>query len=69
MTPLFAPLNLDDESKINALIRNNYCGVDNSILDEYVDVASEYELVDLLDFSRVNFDKTIKTVATLSIRK
>lgn len=66
MTPLFAPLNLDDESKINALIRNNYCGVDNSILDEYVDVASEYELVDLLDFSRVNFDKTIKTVATLS---
>ena len=33
MTPLFAPLNLDDESKINALIRNNYCGVDNSILD------------------------------------
>lgn len=50
MTPLFAPLNLDDESKINALIRNNYCGVDNSILDEYVDVASEYELVDLLDF-------------------
>ena len=23
-----------DESKINALIRNNYCGVDNSILDE-----------------------------------
>lgn len=66
MTPLFAPLNLDDESKINALIRNNYCGVDNSVLDEYVDVASEYELVDLLDFSRVNFDKTIKTVATLS---
>lgn len=66
MTPLFAPLNLDDESKINALVRNNYCGVDNSILDEYVDVASEYELVDLLDFSRVNFDKTIKTVATLS---
>ena len=59
MTPLFAPLNLDDESKINALIRNNYCGVDNSILDEYVDVASEYELVDLLDFSRVNFDKKI----------
>ena len=68
ITPMFDALNLEDENKINAIIRKNYCGEECSI-DEFAEVVSEYELTDLLDFSQVEFDKIIKTVATLSYPK
>lgn len=69
ITPMFDALNLEDENKINAMIRKNYCGEVDCVLEEYQDIASEYNLIDLLDFSRVEFDKIIKTVATLSFPK
>lgn len=69
ITPMFDALNLEDENKINAMIRKNYCGEEICLLEEYEDVASENSLIDLLDFSRVEFDKIIKTVATLSFPK
>lgn len=68
ITPMFDALNLEDENKINAMIRKNYCGEECSI-DEFAEVVSEYELTDLLDFSQVEFDKIIKTVSTLSYPK
>ncbi len=69
ITPLFDALNLEAEDKINAMIRKNYCGEADCVLEEFADVATENSLIDLLDFSRVEFDKIIKTVATLSFPK
>ena len=65
-TPMFDPLNLEDNTKLNAMIRQNFDRIDIDVLDELEHFVSQNELVDLLDFSRVEFDKIIKTVATLS---
>lgn len=68
ITPLFAPLNLDDESKINALIRNNYCGEEltpNESLELFV---KEFTLVDMLDFSLVEFDKVLNTSLSFKVK-
>lgn len=66
VTPLFNPLDLTDESKINTLIRKNYNGEDFEVEEELADVVNAYSLTDLLDFSRVEFDKVFKTTAILS---
>lgn len=58
-TPLFDPQNRDHTEKISTLIRQNFVGQMESVpasLQPYVTVA---RLVDLLDFSRVSFDKQI----------
>ena len=68
-TPLFNPLKLMDESRINAMVRKNYCGEGVDIQEEYEGIIWQNSLTDLLDFSRVEFDKIIKTVATLSYPK
>lgn len=68
-TPLFNPLDLSDDSKINSLIRKNYNGEDFDISDELSEFVEVYSLVDLLDFSRVEFDKQFKTTAILSYPK
>ena len=68
-TPMFDPLNLEDNTKLNAMIRQNFDRIDIDVLDELEHFVSQNELVDLLDFSRVEFDKIIKTVATLSYPK
>lgn len=68
ITPLFAPLNLDDESKINALIRNNYYGEEltpNESLELFV---REFALVDMLDFSLVEFDKVLNTNVSFKVK-
>lgn len=68
VTPLFAPLNLDDESKINALIRNNYYGEEltpNGSLELFV---KEFMLVDMLDFSLVEFDKVLNTSVSFKVK-
>lgn len=66
VTPMFNPLDLADDSKINSLIRKNYNGEEFEIEEELTDVVNVYSLPDLLDFSRVEFDKAFKTTATLS---
>lgn len=66
VTPMFNPLDLTDDSKINSLIRKNYNGEDFEVEEELADVVNAYSLTDLLDFSRVEFDKAFKTTATLS---
>lgn len=66
VTPMFNPLDLADDSKINSLIRKNYNGEDFEVEEELADIVNAYSLTDLLDFSRVEFDKAFKTTATLS---
>jgi type I restriction enzyme M protein len=56
-TPLFNPLNLYDNEKINSIIRGNFLG-QQSAGNEFV---SFIKLSDMIDFSRVSFDKAIKT--------
>lgn len=66
VTPLFNPINFKDDNKINSLIRKNYSGEDFEIGEDLNDIVSICALTDLLDFSRVEFDKAIKTTAILS---
>ena len=74
-SPLFDPQDRDHPEKISTLIRQNFMGQSVSVpasLQPYVTVA---RLVDLLDFSRVTFEKQIslapkqKTLQTQRICK
>jgi len=61
-TPLFDPQDRNNPEKISTLIRQNFMGQSGSVpasLQPYVTVA---RLVDLLDFSRVTFEKQISLV-------
>lgn len=59
VTPLFNPLNLADEGKINTLIRKNF----NNEIEDIPECVSEYvnlfPLTDLLNLKQVEFDKNI----------
>ncbi|MEZ9049436.1 N-6 DNA methylase [Vibrio sp. 10N.247.311.64] len=60
-TPLFNPNNLNDPTKINYLIRENFDGriVDDlSSFEEYSDLISYVDVETLLDFSGASFDKS-----------
>lgn len=60
-TPLFDPANLHNENKINMIICHNFLGEELNISKDCEDYVSIHNLVDLIDFSRVEFDKVIKT--------
>ena len=60
-TPLFDPSDLHNEEKINMLIRHNFLGEELCIAKNYEEYVSVNNLVDLMDFSRIEFDKVIKT--------
>ncbi len=60
-TPLFDPANLHNEAKINMLIRHNFLGDELNIGAECEEYVSVNNLVDLIDFSQVEFEKVIKT--------
>ena len=60
-TPLFNPLNLDDNTKINTIIRSNFSNEPFIIPEEIDDFVSVIPLVDMLDFSQTSFDAQIKT--------
>lgn len=64
-TPLYDPQNLVNKDKINTLIRKNYLGEDFDIAEELGEFVCSYQLVDMLDFKRVDFDKAIKTTPIL----
>ncbi len=60
-TPLFNPQNLEDNLKINTIIRKNFtndCFVVPEELNELVSIAP---LVDMIDFTRTTFNLSIKT--------
>jgi len=58
-TPLFNPQDLDDPTKINMLIRRNFLG--ELPAADAPDCVKYARLTDMIDFSRVAFDKTIRT--------
>lgn len=59
-TPLFNPLNLNDETKINYLIKQNFLGEtpsDLKDLENYKDLITYADATSILDFSRKDFNK------------
>ena len=69
VTPLFDPQNLFNDEKINTLIRKNYLGEDVSVPEEIGEYVDSYQLEEMLDFKRVDFDKAIKTTPILVFPK
>lgn len=59
-TPLFNPLNLYDDSKINSLIRQNYNKEEIHINEDMGKFVSKGSLIDMMDFARVFLSKEIK---------
>jgi restriction endonuclease S subunit len=66
-TPLFNPNNLTASEKINTLIRQNFNAETLNIPDSLKDIVSLTRLVDMIDFSRVSFDKSLRTSAMKNI--
>ncbi len=58
-TPLFDPKNRDNQEKISYLIREHFSDNTKTIKDEYKENCSYINLVDMIDFKRVNFNKEI----------
>ncbi len=58
-TPLFDPQDRDNPEKVSTLIRWNFEGKKVSVPESLQPYATVARLVDLLDFSRVSFDKQI----------
>ena len=66
ITPLFDPQNLDNNQKINTAIKRNFIGETMDPLPEHCLYA---ELIDMLNFSRVDFDKAISLNPKLQIEE
>ena len=60
ITPLFNPLDINDKSKINYLIQQNFIGEkpnDLTAFEKYQDLITYANVTDILDFSRIDFNK------------
>ena len=64
ITPLFDPQNLDNDTKINTAIKQNFTCKITEPLPEYCHYV---KLPDVLNFSRVDFDKTISLNSKLQV--
>lgn len=58
-TPLYNPQNSDDSTKINKIIKDNFEGIKTIIPNELEKYVSRARLLDMLDFSRVDFNKAL----------
>lgn len=58
-TPLFDPNNSDNKDKISYLIKEHFIGNSKSIKEEHKEYCQYSNLVDMLDFSRLEFNKTV----------
>ena len=56
ITPLFDPNKLDNDEKINTAIKRNFIGETTDPLPDHCHYAN---LTDMLDFTRIDFDKAI----------
>ncbi|HIP13101.1 MAG TPA: type I restriction endonuclease subunit M [Arcobacter sp.] len=61
-TPLYNPHDKDDETKINSLISKNFNNEEFEIPQELKQFVSKAKLVDMLDFTRKDFNKGINLV-------
>ena len=66
-TPLFNPHNLLDSEKINSVIRQNFLNGAQNIPEQLKPFVTMYELVDMIDFSSVSFDKEFKTTTNKNV--
>ena len=57
ITPMFDPRNVQNQSKINYYIQQNFKGETPNIPDELANYITYANLTDLLDFSRKDFNK------------
>lgn len=60
-TPLFNPVNLTDDAKINTLIRKNFLGEYLVVHDSLEQIISMSNLVDMIDFTHTAFNLSLKT--------
>ncbi len=60
-TPLYDPKDNSNEEKINHLINLNFKKENFEIPEDLVDYVKKANLVEMIDFSRLNFNKEIKT--------
>lgn len=67
ITPLFNPANLDDEQKINAIIRKNFLGEEVEIPDELGETVTFGNLTEMMDFKSTAFKKELKTNVSLKV--
>lgn len=58
-TPLYNPQDIDDNTKINKLIKDTFDGLSVTIPDELKQYVSSSRLIDMMDFKRVEFNKAI----------
>ncbi|MGL3830963.1 N-6 DNA methylase [Staphylococcus aureus] len=65
-TKLFNPYNLNDESKVNTVIRKNFINQLNEIPEELEDYGLIADLTELMDFSRTKFDANIKLTPNIN---
>ena len=65
-TPLFDPSDLDNDSKINTVIKRNFISKTTESLPEYCHYT---KLTDMLNFSRPDFDKTISLNSKLQVEE
>ncbi|MDQ7046632.1 MAG: restriction endonuclease subunit S [Sulfurovum sp.] len=59
-TVLYNPIDKDDESKINTLITRNFANEEIEIPKDLEEFVSKASLVDMLDFTRVEFSKAFR---------
>lgn len=67
-TPLYDPKNNDNPEKINFLIKQNFLGETVDIPESLSNVVTSAFLVDMLDFSRPDFSKSISLTPKKSIK-
>lgn len=58
-TPLYNPQNSNDVNKINKIIKDNFDGIKTPISTELETCVNRAKLVDMIDFTRVDFNKAI----------
>lgn len=64
-TPLYNPQNSNDPNKINTIIKDNFEGKKTPIPEGLKEFVSRARLIDMLDFSRVSFNKAISLTPEL----
>jgi len=63
ITPLYNPNDRNDSNKINTLICDNFNDINSTIPEALAPYVSRVNLTDMLDFSRVEFNKAISLSA------
>ena len=66
-TPLYNPQDLDDNEKINKIIKDNFEYGSFTIPDSLKKYVSSSKLIDMLDFSRVEFNKALNLNPTKKV--